>query len=401
MPLRRIYRALAGVFKMEVAGGAALFAAAIAAMIVANANDTREWYENFLTIPIGFVFGEGAQVLSMSHFVNDGLMAVFFLLVGLEIKRELLEGELSSRKRAILPMTAAAGGMLGPALIYAAFNWGDETTMRGWAIPTATDIAFSLGALALLGKRAPVSLKIFLLAIAVMDDLGAIAIIALFYSGELAAIPLLLACGVLFILFMLNHYEVCSRVPYIIFGFFLWAFVLQSGVHATLAGVATAFAVPLRVKAGRTSPLVPMEHDFHTLVTFVILPLFAFINAGVNFAGLSFADLLRPLPAGIIIGLIAGKFFGISGGAWLAVRFGLGEMPRDCTWAMVCGVSLLCGIGFTVSLFIGNLAFLQGNAELVNFVKLGVLTGSAIAGVAGYIVLRFVTRHTRPQINFS
>lgn len=390
MPLRRIYRALAGVFKMEVAGGAALFAAAIAAMIVANDANTSEWYENFLATPVGVVFGGATQVLSMSHFVNDGLMAVFFLLVGLEIKRELLEGELSSRKRAMLPMTAAAGGMLGPALIYAAFNWGDETTMRGWAIPTATDIAFSLGALALLGRRAPVSLKIFLLAVAVTDDLGAIAIIALFYSGDLAAIPLLLACGTLFILFMLNHYEVCSRVPYVLFGFILWAFVLQSGVHSTLAGVATAFAVPLRVEKGKTSPLVPLEHDLHALVTFLILPLFAFINAGVNFTGLSPGDLLRPLPAGIIVGLIFGKAIGITGAAWLAVRTGIAELPGGCSWMMVCSLSLLCGIGFTVSLFIGNLAFAAGHEELINFVKLGVLAGSAIAGFSGYMLLRFV-----------
>ena len=389
MPVAGTYRALAAFLKTEIAGGAILFAAAIGAMIAANADATSEWYLHLLHLPVGIVAGDSAATLSFSHFVNDGLMAVFFLLVGLEIKRELLAGELSSRARALLPTAAAAGGMAGPALIYAGFNWGDEIAMRGWAIPTATDIAFSLGVLSLLGRRAPLSLKVFLLAVAVIDDLGAIAIIALFYSGELAATPLLLACGMLYILFLLNHNGVCSRVPYMLAFFVLWACVLQSGVHATLAGVATAFAVPLRAPEGKKAPLEPLEHDLHTLVTFLILPLFAFMNAGVSFAGLSPADLLRPLPTGIIVGLIIGKAIGITGASWLAVRAGVAELPRGCTWPMVCSLSLLCGIGFTVSLFIGNLAFAEGHSELVNFVKLGVLTGSAIAGFLGYVALRF------------
>lgn len=393
MPIGQTYRALAAFFKLEIAGGAILFAAAIAAMIAANAEQTREWYTHFLHLPVGVLLGETSAMLSLSHFVNDGLMAVFFLLVGLEIKRELIVGELSSRARALLPMLAAAGGMIGPALIYVVFNWGDETTMRGWAIPTATDIAFSLGVLSLLGRRAPFSLKIFLLAIAVMDDLGAIAIIALFYSGELAATPLLLACGVLFIMFMLNHHGICSRVPYMLLGLVLWACVYQSGVHATLAGVATAFAVPLRVREGQISPLEPLEHDLHTLVTFLILPLFAFVNAGVSFAGLAPSDLLNPLPAGIIAGLIIGKAIGITGASWLAVRTGIAELPRNCSWPMVCSLSLLCGIGFTVSLFIGNLSFVGENESLINFVKLGVLTGSTIAGIAGYTILRLILPH--------
>lgn len=397
MPLAGTYRALAAFFRLEIAGGAVLFAAAVAAMFAANAEATSEWYDHLLHKPAGIIFGESQHVLSFSHLVNDGLMAIFFLLVGLEIKRELLEGELSSRARATLPFLAAAGGMIGPALIYAGFNWGDEANMRGWAIPTATDIAFSLGVLSLLGRRAPLSLKIFLLAIAVIDDLLAIAIIALFYSGELAAAPLLLACGVLFVMFMLNHYAVCSRVPYMLLGVVLWACVLQSGVHATLAGVAAAFTVPLRVPEGKKSPLGPLEHDLHALVTFVILPLFAFINAGVSFAGLSLSDLLRPLPAGIIVGLIIGKAIGITGASWLAVRAGVAELPRGCSWTMVCSLSLLCGIGFTVSLFIGNLAFVDGHAELINFVKLGVLTGSTIAGVAGYMILRFIALPDKPE----
>ena len=390
MPIRQTYRALAAFFRLEIAGGAILFLAALAAMAAANAPSLREWYEHFLHVPTGIVLGERLYTLSMSHFINDGLMAIFFLLVGLEIKRELLVGELSSKSRALLPAAAAAGGMVGPALIYVAFNYDDGTALRGWAIPTATDIAFSLGVLSLLGRRAPFSLKIFLLAIAVIDDLGAIAIIAVFYGGDTMTVPLLLSFGVIFAMFMLNHYGICSRVPYMLLGVVLWVCVLKSGVHATLAGVATAFAVPLRVPPGKHSPLEPLEHDLHTLVTFMILPLFAFANAGVSFTGLAFADLFRALPLGIIVGLLLGKAIGITGASWLAVRAGVAELPRGCTWAMVGGLSLLCGIGFTVSLFIGTLAFGGGHPEMVNFVKLGVLTGSFIAGICGYWVLRSI-----------
>ena len=396
MPIRKTYYALTAFLKMEFAGGAVLFAAALAAVFAANLESAREWYQHFLHVSVGVVFGEGRHALSMSHFINDGLMAVFFLLVGLEIKRELLAGELSSRARALLPMIAAAGGMIFPALIYAAFNWGDGEAMRGWAIPTATDIAFSLGVLSLLGRRAPFSLKIFLLAIAVIDDLGAIAIIALFYAGDLSVAPLLLSAVILFAMFMLNRCNVCSRVPYMLLGALLWACVLQSGVHATLAGVAVAFTVPLRAPEGKQAPLEPLEHDLHALVTFIILPLFAFANAGVSFAGLSPGDILRPLPLGIITGLVLGKAVGITGASWLAVRAGIAELPRGCSWAMVCSLSLLCGIGFTVSLFIGNLAFAANSEELVNFVKLGVLAGSTIAGLGGYLLLHFYALDKKP-----
>ena len=390
MAMRNPYRALAAFFGLEIAGGAVLFGAALSALVAANAPALREWYAHFLHAPTGLVVGESTYVLSASHLVNDGLMAIFFLLVSLEIKRELVTGELSSRAKALLPALAAAGGMAGPALIYSGFNWGDEVAMRGWAIPTATDIAFSLGVLSLLGRRVPLPLKVFLLAVAVIDDLGAIAIIALFYSGDLAATPLLLSCGVIFVMFMLNHYGVCSRVPYILLGFVLWACVLQSGVHATLAGVATAFAVPLRVSEGKTSPLVPLERDLHSLVTFGIMPLFAFVNAGVSFDGLLFSDLFRPLPAGIIVGLLFGKAVGITAAAWLAVRTGVAALPTGVSWTAMCGLSLLCGIGFTVSLFIGNLAFSGEYAENINLVKLGVLTGSLIAGTLGYLCLHHI-----------
>lgn len=313
-----------------------------------------------------------------------------YLLVGLEIKRELVEGELSSRAQAMLPAVAAAGGMAGPALIYAFFNWDDSIAMRGWAIPTATDIAFSLGVLSLLGKRVPLALKVFLLAVAVIDDLGAIAIIAVFYTSDLSTVPLLLSLLIIVGLGTLNRYEVCSRTPYLLLGGILWVCVLQSGVHATLAGVAVAFTVPLRMTGNKKSPLPKLEHDLHTMVTFLILPLFAFANAGVNFSGLSPSVLLNPLPLGITMGLLAGKAIGITGTVWLMVKSGAATLPRDCSWLAMMGLSLLCGIGFTVSLFIGNLAFAEGNLDMVNFVKLGVIFGSSIAGVLGYLMLRFI-----------
>lgn len=396
MPIRA-YQRLAAFLGTEVAGGAVLFAAALAAMLAANAELTREWYVHFLHIPVGVAAGESTYILSLSHLVNDGLMAVFFLLVSLEIKRELIEGELSSRSRAMLPALAAAGGMAAPAIIYAALNWHDSEALKGWAIPTATDIAFSLGVLSLLGHRAPISLKVFLLAIAVIDDLGAITIIAVFYAGNLSAAPLLLSFGILLLLFLLNYHNVMSRVPYVLLGIVLWACVLQSGVHATLAGVATAFAIPLRAPEGKKAPLVPLEHDLHALVTFLILPLFAFVNAGVNFAGLSFSDILAPLPLGIIAGLLVGKVLGITGASWLAVRAGIAELPAGCSWGAVVSLSFLCGIGFTVSLFIGNLAFATTDPAAVNLVKLGVLTGSAIAGLAGYILLQIVLPPIQPE----
>ena len=390
MPIKRAYNALSEVFHKESAGGTFLFIAAILAMLMANHETASVWYQHLLHVPVGLLLGGETYALSLSHFINDGLMAIFFLLVGLEIKRELIEGELSSRERALLPALAAAGGMIGPALIYAGFNWGDEVAMRGWAIPTATDIAFSLGVLSLLGRRVPVSLKIFLLAVAVIDDLGAIAIIAIFYSGDLATTPLLLSVLALFGLLVLNRAQICSRVPYMLLGLVLWGCVLKSGVHATLAGVAMAFTVPFRVSENKISPLPGLERDLHSLVTFFILPIFAFTNAGVSFAGLSLSVFLNSVPLGIMVGLLVGKIIGISGTVWVAVKLGIATLPRDCSWTAMISLSCLCGIGFTVSLFIGNLAFVGGHEELVNYVRLGVLTGSAVAGMLGYLMLRFV-----------
>ena len=389
MPIHQTYSVLIRFFKLEAAGGIVLFAAALLAMLAANDVNLAQWYEHFLHAPVGIILGERQYQFSMSHFINDGLMSIFFLLVGLEIKRELVKGELSTPSQALLPALAAAGGMIGPALIYTGFNWGDESTLNGWAIPTATDIAFSLGVLSLLGKRAPFSLKIFLLAIAVIDDLGAILIIALFYSGDLALTPLLLSFITLLAMFTLNRNHITARFPYMILFFILWVCVLQSGIHATIAGVAAAMVIPLDSPEGEESLLEKLEHDLHTAVAFFILPIFAFANAGVNFSGLSFSDLANPLPLGIIVGLIIGKAIGITGATWLTVKSGIAQLPANCSWSAVGSLSLLCGIGFTVSLFIGNLAFPDGQSELINLVKLGVLTGSIIAGVCGYSMLRF------------
>ncbi len=388
--ISRSFSAFLRFLKLEIAGGVFLFIAAIAAIIMANLSGIQEIYESLLHTDVGLAIGEHKYVLSLAHFINDGLMAIFFLLVGLEIKREFMEGELSSKSRAFLPAIAALGGMIMPALIYGYFNWGDEAAIRGWAIPTATDIAFSLGVLALLGSRAPLSMKVFLTAIAVIDDLGAILIIAIFYTENLAVVPLLFALGILLTMFFLNRGNVRIRPPYILLGLLLWICVLKSGVHATLAGVATAFFIPLRTREkDAPSPLVALEHDLHFMVTFIILPIFAFANAGVNFSGFSVSSLVHSIPLGIIFGLIFGKIIGISTATWAAVKWAGCTKPRDCSWMAIIGVSALCGIGFTVSLFIGNLSFSTISQELINLVKIGVLGGSLVAGTIGYLLLRF------------
>ena len=402
-------------FRADAAGGVLLFAAALLAVAAANSAGGGAWRDGFLHAPVGIVAG-AQYAMSLEHFVNDGLMAIFFLLVGLEIKREFLEGALSSRARAILPAIAAAGGMVAPAAIYSALNWGDAENMRGWAVPVATDIAFTLGVLSLLGKRVPVEIKVFLTAIAVIDDLLAILIIALFYTAKLDAAMLALSALVLLAMRMMNHRGVAHLAPYLIAGAILWIFVLRSGVHATLAGVATAMCVPLRagkyrrparlphspIAAERREgevepPLIRLEHDLNNFVTFFILPLFAFINAGVNFAGLSWAALLEPVPLGIALGLVFGKTVGIHGATWMAVRMGAAELPAGATWRAVLSVSILCGVGFTVSLFIGNLGFGEAGAAKINSMKLGVLAGSTVAGILGFLSLRFLAYPAPPR----
>jgi NhaA family Na+:H+ antiporter len=371
----------------EAAGGLVLMAAAALALLVAN-SPLAPAYFGALHAYLG--------PLSLLHWINDGLMAGFFLLVGLEIKREILDGQLATWPRRALPGIAAAGGMAVPAVIYAGFNWGDPATLRGWAIPTATDIAFALGVLSLLGPRVPTSLKVFLTALAIIDDLGAVAIIAVFYTGELSFADLGLAAAVVAALAAMSRLGVTRLWPYLLLGAALWFFVLRSGVHATIAGVALAFTVPLHAAPGRPddmagSPLHRLEHGLHAWVAFLIVPVFGFANAGVSFAGIGAAALLDRLTLGVTIGLVAGKLVGVFGSAALTIRLGLADLPMGASWPQLLGVSLLCGIGFTMSLFIGMLAFASDPA-LQDAAKVGILAGSLLAGLAGWAVLRVAPR---------
>ena len=366
----------------EAAGGIVLMAAAALALIVAN-SPLSETYFSALHAYLG--------PLSVSHWVNDGLMAVFFLLVGLEIKREVLDGQLSTWPRRVLPGIAAAGGMVVPALVYVAINRNDAAALSGWAIPTATDIAFALGVLSLLGSRVPASLKVFLTALAIIDDLGAVIIIAIFYSSGLSSAYLGAAFAVIAVLVVLNRMRVMTLLPYLVLGAVLWVLVLKSGVHATLAGVALALTIPLERSAGIRhdldhSPLHRLEHGLHRIVPFVVIPIFGFANAGVSLAGLSFGALVEPLTLGVAAGLVVGKLVGVFGSSALAIRFGLADLPAHAGWVHLIGISLLCGIGFTMSLFIGLLAF-ASDAALQDAVKVGILAGSFIAAILGAAVL--------------
>ncbi|HCH0722502.1 TPA: Na+/H+ antiporter NhaA [Vibrio parahaemolyticus] len=367
-------------FKMESAGGILLVIAAAIAMTIAN-SPLGETYQSLLHT---YVFG-----MSVSHWINDGLMAVFFLLIGLEVKRELLEGALKSKETAIFPAIAAVGGMLAPALIYVAFNANDPEAISGWAIPAATDIAFALGIMALLGKRVPVSLKVFLLALAIIDDLGVVVIIALFYTGDLSSMALLVGFIMTGVLFMLNAKEVTKLTPYMIVGAILWFAVLKSGVHATLAGVVIGFAIPLKGKQGEQSPLKHMEHALHPYVAFGILPLFAFANAGISLEGVSMSGLTSMLPLGIALGLLIGKPLGIFSFSWAAVKLGVAKLPEGINFKHIFAVSVLCGIGFTMSIFISSLAFGNVSPEFDTYARLGILMGSTTAAVLGYALLHF------------
>ena len=323
--------------------------------------------------------------------VNDGLMAIFFLLVGLELKREIIQGHLSSMKEAILPGVAAVGGMLGPALFYVAFNYGDPVAMRGWAIPAATDIAFALGVMALLGPRVPAALKVFLLSVAIFDDLGAIIIIALFYTSKLSIVSLYIAAVFTLILSLLNMRRVTSLTPYILIGVVLWVAVLKSGVHATLAGVLVAFFIPIGKDSDgddHSSPLHHLEHSLHPWVAFGVLPVFAFFNAGVSVLDLSVTDVFHPVPLGIAGGLLVGKQVGIFGACILAVKLKLASLPGNITWKQLYATGILCGIGFTMSLFIAGLAFEDGSSGFQGLDRLGILLGSFISGILGYLLLR-------------
>jgi len=387
MVLQRSASAFARFFAHESAGGVVLALAALAALAVSN-SPWGDAYRGFLAWPGELRIGGDALVLAkpLLVWVNDLWMALFFFLVGLEIKREFVEGELASRRQALLPAAAALGGMLLPALIYAALNRGDATALRGWAIPTATDIAFTIGVLMLLGPRVPASLKLFVTAVAIIDDLGAIVIIAFFYTERLSGTALLAAALGAAALLALNRARVMRVDVYALVGLLVWLAVLKSGVHATLAGVITALAIPTRDAQGG-SPLQDVEHGLHPWVAFAVLPMFAFCNAGVSLEGASFATLLAPIPLGIALGLVAGKTIGVFGTSWLLIRAGLAERPAAAGWAQFFGVAVLCGIGFTMSLFIGGLAFEGRDAAYETQVKLGVLTGSLIAALAGVALL--------------
>ncbi|OZI72091.1 Na+/H+ antiporter NhaA [Bordetella genomosp. 12] len=377
----------------EALGGYILMLAALLALGLANSAWAGNYFD-WLGIKLGFHIGPVMLRETVQHWINDGLMAVFFLLVGLEIKREILDGQLRGAARVVLPGVAAAGGMLVPALIYLAINAGNPAGLRGWAIPAATDIAFALGILALLGSRVPTSLKIFLTALAILDDLGAILIIAFFYTADLNHFALAMAGALLLCLIILNRLGVLSVLPYLALGVLLWFFVLKSGVHATLAGVALALTIPLR-RHGAASPLHRLEHALHRPVALLVLPLFGFANAGVSFQGLGLDALTAPVPLGIAAGLFLGKQLGVFGFAWLAIRLGIASLPRQASYLQLYGVALLCGIGFTMSLFIGALAFDSQAAR--DATKIGVLAGTVCSALAGYLLLRSSRRAVRIQ----
>lgn len=374
--------------KLESAGGILLFIAAIFAMVLEN-TALEGVYNAFLMTPVTMGIGPILLDKPLILWINDGLMAVFFLLIGLEVKRELLNGALASAEKAIFPAIAALGGMIAPALVFLAFNHADPVAATGWATPAATDIAFALGVMALLGKRVPVGLKIFLLALAIIDDLGVIVIIALFYSSDLSIYALLVAGFAIFGLIMTNLKGINSMRWYAIFGIILWISVLKSGVHATLAGVIIGFAIPYNDGGGK-SPLEKLEHRMHPYVAFGILPLFAFANAGVSLKGVTLSNLMEPLPVGIMLGLLIGKPLGISLISYLAIKLRIAKLPGDIEFKQIVAVSILCGIGFTMSMFISSLAFEQTSAELITYSRLSILIGSSLAAVLGYFALRRV-----------
>lgn len=375
----------------ESKGGLVMLAAAAAALVLANS----PWgglYEALLELPFEVRLGELSLGKPILHWINDGLMAVFFLLVGLEIKREIIDGELSSPAKVALPLAAAIGGMALPALLYVAVNWGDPLALRGWAIPSATDIAFALAALSLLGRGVPLALKLFLTTVAIVDDIGAIAIIALFYTESLS-MPMLVAAGVaVAILALLNIAGVTRLAAFVLVGVVLWVCVLKSGVHATLAGVVTACAIPFRSPPAAGNAGRHLEETLHPWVAFGVLPSFALGNAGVSFAGLGLGALIAPVPLGIIVGLVAGKTIGVYLSSWAAIRLGIAELPAGVRWVELLGAAMLCGIGFTMSLFIGTLAFENQPAALFNQVKLGVLCGSICSALGGWVLLKAAQR---------
>lgn len=374
-------------FSSDISGGIVLIIAAVLAMFCANLDVTKAGYQAFLDTPVAFKFAALEINKNMLLWINDALMAVFFLMVGLEVKYELMQGSLASRQQAIFPVIAALGGMVAPALIFLAFNMHDPLARHGWAIPAATDIAFALGVLALLGDRIPPALKIFLMALAIIDDLGAIIIIALFYTSDLSLVSLGVAAAAIVALAVLNALNVRRIGIYMLVGIVLWTAVLKSGIHATLAGVVLGFFIPLKEENG-VSPARQVVDAIHPWVGWLILPLFAFANAGVSLEGVTFAGLTSLLPMGVIAGLFIGKPVGITIFCWLALRLKLAKLPQGAAFKQIMAVGVLCGIGFTMSIFIATLAFGDIDTHMVAWAKLGILTGSILAAVVGYCLLR-------------
>jgi len=373
--------------KLESASGIILVGAAAVALALSN-SPLSGLYNLLIETPLEIRLGALEIAKPLLLWINDGLMAIFFLLVGLEIKREVLDGQLSSLSQVALPGIAAIGGMAVPALIYVFFNFNNPGALGGWAIPTATDIAFALGVLALLGSRVPLSLKLFLLTLAIIDDLGAIVIIAAFYSGKLSLLSLGLAGAAIAVLIAMNLLGVKRIAAYIIVGVLLWICVLKSGVHATLAGVVLALTIPMRTKEDEPCPLRDLEHTLHPWVAFIIMPVFAFANAGVSLEGMTLSGLFGPIPSGVALGLFLGKQLGVFGFAWAAIRFGLASLPEGATWRSLYGTAVLCGIGFTMSLFISTLAFDGGMYDAGVSSRLGILAGSFASAIAGYLILK-------------
>jgi NhaA family Na+:H+ antiporter len=374
-------------FKLETAGGLLLIFSGILAIIISN-TPLHSYYDLLLSTPVEIRIGILEVAKPLVLWINDGLMAVFFFLIGLELKRELIEGELSDKRNIILPGVGAIGGMAVPALIYTYFNSGDPIAMKGWAIPAATDIAFSLGILALLGSRVPISIKIFLTSLAILDDIGAIVIIALFYTNNITINALIIVAFCILILIVINRRNVESKSIYILIGIIMWIAMLKSGVHATLAGVILAMFIPMKSKMiPDYSPLKSMEHDLHSVVAFFILPVFAFANAGISFQGVGLEHLIHPVPLGIALGLIIGNQVGIFGLCWLVIKLNFATLPKGMSWLSLYGTAALCGIGFTMSLFISSLAFEETGVNLLFDERLGIILGSVVSGIIGYLVL--------------
>ena len=373
--------------KLETASGVMLVGAAVVAMVIAN-SPLAGLYDALIDLPVEIRVGNLEIAKPLLLWINDGLMALFFLLVGLELKREFVAGHLADKRQIVLPGFGAIGGMLVPALIYVWFNQGDAVALQGWAIPAATDIAFALAVLALLGERVPLTLRVFLVSIAIFDDVGAIVIIALFYTSDLSLAALAVVVGCLPLLAVLNRRGVTEHAPYLVIGAIMWVALLKSGVHATLTGVLLAFFIPIGDPEHGESPLHDLEHDLHTVVAFFILPCFAFANAGIPLGGLSFEQVMHPVTFGIVAGLFFGKQIGVLAACWIAAVLGLAKLPDGVRWIHLYGAALLCGVGFTMSLFIGSLAFESTGVNLLFDERVGIILGSLLAGAAGYIVLQ-------------